>query len=124
MEKNDYVQMMKMYSDVQKAYTQYAVGSLVLPLTFLKDILGIPKDTSVAPYVNYWLWLGWLGLLVCIGASMAYQTASARRIAEFTGGAPFSKTYPRFWFNLSTIGFFIGLVMLVVGIVTAPAYKP
>jgi hypothetical protein len=49
----DFVQMMKGYSEVQKTYTQYAVGSLVLPLTFLRDLLGIPKEAAVGPYVNY-----------------------------------------------------------------------
>lgn len=117
----DFVQMMKGYSDVQKTYTQYAVASLVLPLTFLRDLLGIPKEAAVGPFVNYWLWLGWVGLLVCIGASLAYQTVASRRIAEYLGGAPFLKSYPRFWFNLATGGFFVGLVCLFIGVVQAKA---
>jgi hypothetical protein len=117
----DFVQMMKGYSEVQKTYTQYAVGSLVLPLTFLRDLLGIPKEAAVGPYVNYWLWLGWVGLLACIGASLAYQTVASRRIAEYLGGAPFQKSYPRFWFNLATGGFFVGLVCLFIGVVHAKA---
>lgn len=119
MEKSDFVQMMKGYSEVQKTYTQYAVASLVLPITFLRDLLGIPKDEALQPFLNYWLWLGWVGLLVCIAASLAYQTVAAKRIAEYTGGSPFLKSYPRLWFNLATGGFFVGILCLFLGVVLA-----
>ena len=115
----DFIQMMRGYSDVQKTYTQYAVGSLVLPLTFLRELLGIPKDTPIEPYINYFLWVGWIGLLTCVGTSLAYQTVAARRIAEYLGGAPFQKTYPRLWFGLATGSFFVGLLCLFIGVVQA-----
>src|SRR5688572_27357572 len=102
MDKNDFVQMMKEYSEVQKTYTQYAVGSLVLPITFIRDLLGVPERTALHLYLNYSLWIGWGGLLVCVAASLAYQTVAAKRIAEYTGGSPYLKSYPRFWFNLAT----------------------
>lgn len=125
MDKADFVQMMKGYSEVQKTYTQYAVASLLLPITFLRDLLGIPKEAALQPYLNCWLWLGWVGLIVCVASSMAYQTVAARRIAEYTGGAPFQKSYPRIWFNMATIGFFVGVVCLFLGVVAAqPPHKP
>ena len=119
MDKSDFVQMMKGYSEVQKTYTQYAVASLLLPITFLRDLLGIPKEAALQPYLNCWLWVGWVGLIVCIASSMAYQTVAARRIAEYTGGAPFQKSYPRIWFNIATAGFFVGVLCLFLGVVTA-----
>lgn len=124
MEKSDFILIMKGYSEVQKTYTQYAVASLLLPITFLRDLLGIPKDAALQAYLNYWLWLGWAGLLVCIASSMAYQTVAARRIAEHTGGAPFQKSYPRVWFNLATGSFFVGILCLVLGVVTAKSPSP
>ncbi len=125
MDKSDFVQMMRGYSDVQRTYTQYAVASLVLPLTFLRDLLGIPKETALAAYIDGWLWVGWVGLLVSILFSLAYQTVAARRIAEFTGGASFQLSYPRFWFIGSTTAFFVGITCLFIGVVRAPgAAKP
>lgn len=117
MDKSDFVQMMKGYSEVQKSYTQYAVASLVLPLTFIRDLLGVPKETALQPYLNYWLWIGWVGLLVCIASSLVYQTVAAKRIAEYVGGSPYLKSYPRFWFNLATGGFFVGILCLFLGVV-------
>jgi hypothetical protein len=117
--------MMRGYSDVQRSFTQYAVASLVLPLTFLRDLLGIPKEVALAGYIDSWLWIGWVGLLLTILFSLAYQTIAARRIAEVTGGAPFLFTYPRFWFISSTTAFFVGITCLFIGVVRAPgANKP
>lgn len=126
MEKADFVLMMKGYSEVQKTYTQYAVASLLLPLTFIRELLGVPKDAALQPYVNHWLWIGWTALLVCIASSLVYQTVAARRIAEYTGGSPFLKSYPRLWFNLATGGFFVGLLCLFLGVIRthAPVAPP
>jgi len=120
MEKSDFVQMMKGYSEVQKTYTQYAVASLLLPITFLRDLLEVPKGVALQSLIaiNDWLLFGWVGLIVCLASSMAYQTVAARRIAEYIGGAPVLKSYPRIWFNLATAGFFVGILCLFLGIVT------
>lgn len=119
MEKADFVQMMKVYSEVQRTYTQYAVASLVLPLTFIRDLLGVAKDAALQPYLNYGLWVGWIGLLICIASSLAYQTVAAKRIEEYTGGSQDLKSYPRFLFNLATGAFFVGILCLFLGVVYA-----
>lgn len=121
MEKDDYVQMMKAYAEVSKTYVQLAVGSLVLPLTFIKDLLNVKQGSPLQPLINNYLLWGWGMLLVCIATGMLYQVIAARRIAEFTGGAPFTKTYPRFFFNISVICFFIGLLLFAIGVALAPA---
>jgi hypothetical protein len=120
MEKADYVQMMKGYAEVSKTYVQLAVGSLVLPLTFIRDVLGVKSGEALKPFINGYLWCGWLMLLTCIATGLIYQVVAARRIAEFTGGAPHTKNYPRLFFNASVVSFMLGIVLFVAGVALAP----
>ena len=63
MEKADFVQMMKGYAEVSKTYTQLAVGSLVIPLTFIRDLLGVSKDEPLPRTSGSGC--GWDGAVFC-----------------------------------------------------------
>ncbi len=36
-----------------------ATGSLVLPVFFLREFLGVPKEKALAPVLNGWALKGW-----------------------------------------------------------------
>ena len=51
MDKGDYVALMQKYIEATKSVVQLATASLILPLFFIRKILGVPEETD-AEHVN------------------------------------------------------------------------
>jgi hypothetical protein len=115
---DDYARMMNGFSEVTKTYVQLAVAALVLPLTFIRDILGVATGPLQAD-LNIFLFAGWGMLLLSIGAGMLYQVIAARRIAEELTGSKAMRSFPRTFFQTCVISFFGGIFFFVVGMVTS-----
>lgn len=66
------------YSKIVAALISLSTASLVLPVLFLREFLGIPKEKALAPYLNGWAYLGWgsLGLSILLG--LAYSWFSVK----------------------------------------------
>jgi hypothetical protein len=54
------------YSSVVATVISLATGSLVLPVFFLREFLGVPKEKALLPFLNVWAYLGW----GCLGGSI------------------------------------------------------
>jgi hypothetical protein len=58
--------------------TNLATAALVLPVLFLKDILGLSEAQSIANAFNAWAYTGWLLLASSILAAVVYYYSSAK----------------------------------------------
>jgi hypothetical protein len=67
------IEVMKAWLEVSKDFTQLAIGALVLPISFIRMILGVPNGKSIKPYLNNYLYGAWLFLFSSIGFGMLYQ---------------------------------------------------
>jgi hypothetical protein len=46
------IEVMKARLEVSKDFTQLAIGALVLPISFIRMILGVPNGKSIKPKLS------------------------------------------------------------------------
>ena len=73
-----YIKKMTMYSETIKTYIQIAMATLVVPITFYKQLLGLKDDDPVI--LDNWLICSWIVLLLSIGLGLFYQYFAIKRI--------------------------------------------
>lgn len=115
---NPYVVMMQGWLAVSSDNMQLAVASLVLPVVFLRQVLGVPEGETLSSRLNGWLYASWLILLVSIGFWMFYQTIATCRIGERLGngdGLACRIGDPNIVFSLAAASLVAGVVSFVVG---------
>ncbi|MGA3016015.1 MAG: hypothetical protein ABSF62_02770 [Bryobacteraceae bacterium] len=57
-----------------------ATGSLVLPVLFLRDFLGIPREKALLQFLNCWVYAAWICFAVSIFLGLAYTWLSVKWI--------------------------------------------
>jgi hypothetical protein len=77
--------VMGVFIDNAKTYVQLSAGGLLLTITFLHEILGVPKDQRVL--ADVWLVLSWSGFLGAIVFGALYQYFAAKFL-EWKSGVP------------------------------------
>ncbi len=75
--------VMELFIDNAKTYVQLSVGALVLSVTFLHDILGVPKDHKVQ--VPPGLLACWIFFLVAVVSGALYQYHAVKYIEKASG---------------------------------------
>jgi hypothetical protein len=68
------------YSKIVASVISLATGSLVLPALFLREFLGVPKETALVPFLNWWVYAAWICLAVSILLGLAYAWLSVKWI--------------------------------------------
>jgi hypothetical protein len=109
-----YFRKMEMYSANAKNYIQISVGALFLPIIFSRQLLGIPDGTPME--VGLLLMFSWISFLVAIGAGLAYQYFSVKRIETRLEGikARFFDEHPGLIYGTMLITFYLGSVLFVI----------
>src|ERR1035441_4625792 len=69
--------VMSMYVDSGKAYIQVATGALVLPIVFLRNLLGLNERDPLG-WIPGPMWIFWILLLLSIGAGLLYQVKAVQ----------------------------------------------
>ncbi len=66
------------YSKIVTSVVSLATGSLVLPALFLREFLGIPKETALLPFLNWCVYAGWICFAVSILLGLAFAWLSVK----------------------------------------------
>jgi hypothetical protein len=119
--------VMGMYVDCVKGYIQVATGALVVPIVFLRNIVGL-RDGERIGWIPGPMKLAWVLLLMSIGAGLFYQIKAARYLEIRMEGSEVEQTAkwsrklegkPGLVFDAMAISFYLGNAFLVVGAVEA-----
>jgi hypothetical protein len=129
--------IMQMYVDNGKAYVQVATGALLLPITFLRNILGLGEHDALT-WIPAPIWISWISLLLSIGAGLLYQVKAVgylERAMEDEEEDPDSgdlsavqrwknmiETQPGIIFDLMAVTFYLGIFFFVIGAVEVRHY--
>src|SRR5690242_19668596 len=72
--------VMSMFTDNAKTYVQLSSGALAFSITFVHEVLGIPKDQPVT--LDRWTMASWIAFLVAIGAGSFYQYLAVKYLEK------------------------------------------
>src|SRR5713101_7459195 len=84
--------VMGIFIDNAKTYVQLSTGALLLTVTFLHDILGVPKDQTLA--TDRWLILSWWSFLLAIVSGALYQYYAAKFLEWKSGLCRTHRNWP------------------------------
>lgn len=108
--------VLPLYIDCAKAFSQMAIGALSLTIVFREKVLG----TSGPMKVSWLLIASWICFLISIGAGLCYQWLAIRLISLKDGYETpyFPLKYGVVWpgniFGLMLVSFFFGACLLVI----------
>jgi|GEM_PF-2222896 len=119
MSKDAYVSLMERWSQTAKDCTQIATAGLILPVFFIRDVLGVPAGKPLGPALHWPFYLSWslLGLAVLIG--LLYQATVTRLIEQALVGTENSALFPHWQFRVMIGAIVFGLLFFVVGVATS-----
>lgn len=118
---NPDVAVMQAWIAVASDYSKLAVAALILPIIFLRNLLGIPDGKSLYPYINKLLYASWIFLFISIGLGMLYQAIATCYIGtHLVNRAAFACKFPaQETFQLFTGSFLFGIGFFLVGVAMA-----
>ena len=73
MSSDEYKQIMSMFSENAKTYTQVAIAALLLPITFIRQVIGVAQNEPIKAYLDWVLVSSWLLFLIAIASGLLYQ---------------------------------------------------
>ena len=72
--------------DVAQGYREIVIASLVLPIVFLRKLLGVPDGKSVLPHLNKYFILAWVLLGLSIALGILYESVATCRVVQAKTG--------------------------------------
>ncbi len=79
----EYRQIMSMFSDTAKTYTQLSIAALILPITFIRQALGVTAEKSIKDHLSWPLVCSWLLFLIAIAAGLLYQYIAVKLVEGY-----------------------------------------
>lgn len=119
---NPYVTMMQAWIELASGNMQIAIGALILPIVFLRQVIGIPDGQSISSRLNKWLYTSWALLCLSILSWMFYQSIAICRVGQKLGngsGCTCDIIEPELVFTFGSISLVVGIVLFAIGAVTA-----
>ncbi|MGF7149535.1 hypothetical protein FHS96_003186 [Sphingomonas zeicaulis] len=116
MNTENYVRMMERWSQIAKDCTQVAVAALVLPVVFIRTVVGIEEGKPIIDALNGWFYASWTLLVSAIAMGFLYQISSARLIQAALLGTPAMPLYPEWQFRIMCACIIFGIILFVVGV--------
>jgi len=115
------IEVMKAWMAVASDYHKLAVGALILPIVFLRNLLGVPEGEALYPYINKYLYISWGLLFSSVGLGMLYHATATCIVAEHLVdiGAPACALPAQIVFRFFTGSFILGIGFFLIGVLTA-----
>jgi hypothetical protein len=85
--------VMAVFIDNAKTYVQLSAGALLLSVTFLHEILGIPKEQKLP--TDHWLVASWWSFLAAIVFGALYQYYAAKFLEWKSGVSRGHHSWPQ-----------------------------
>jgi hypothetical protein len=80
MSSDEYKQIVSMFSDNAKTYTQVSTAALLLPITFIRQVIGVTQEQPIKAYLDWVLISSWLLFLIAIASGLLYQYIAVKLI--------------------------------------------
>ena len=106
--------MMTEYRGFASYLTQMSVASLILPIFFIRDIMGVPENESIGDHINLYIILSWVLLFTAIGSGIWYQYVATKKIIEGTGKRI---RRPVLFFGIMLGAFYLGIGFFILSII-------
>lgn len=110
------------FIDNAKTYVQLSSAALLLSITFLREILGIPKEPKMP--TDPWLILSWLSFLVAIVFGALYQYYAAKFLEWRSGLSRSHRSWPQWlvqhpWppYGAMLVAFYFGGIFFTIAAV-------
>ena len=123
MKPDEYKQIVSMFSENAKTYTQVSIAALLLPITFIRQVLGVPPTKSIVESLSWPLYPSWALLLVAIAAGLLYQYIAVKLVEarfenseELYGMLKCFIKKPHIIYAAMMLAFYLGAFFFVVGI--------
>ena len=121
MTKEEYKQIINMFSEKAKTYTQVSIAGLILPINFIRQVLGVTQEKAIKEYLTWPLVLSWLLFLIAIATGLLYQYIAVKLIearfenwADFYGGLKWFIDRPDKIYAAMMIAFYVGALLFVL----------
>lgn len=97
------------YSKIVSSVVSLATGAIILPVLFLREFLGVPKEKALLPFLNCWAYVSWfcLGASVLLGLFYSWLSVKWVKLAWGFQIKHFPEDRLDRWLNV----FFVGMVM-------------
>jgi hypothetical protein len=108
--------VMQMFIDNAKTYLQLSTGALILSITFMREVVGVPQNTALHP--GRALIAAWICFLVAVITGALYQYHAVKYV-ELHSGLPRShrswsdrfNRHPYLLYGAMLISFFSGAAL-------------
>jgi len=121
MTKEEYKQIMSMFSDNAKTYTQVSIAALILPITFIRQVLGVTAEKPIKDYLSWPLIASWLIFLIAIASGLLYQYIAVKLVEacfeksnNFYGGMKWFIDRPEKVYATMMISFYLAALLFVI----------
>lgn len=116
-EKKWYLEVMKLYSDTAKTFTQLSVAALVLPIVFAREILAVDPKMPIS--VDALLIAMWVLFLVATAAGLLYQYLAVKYLVANYWPPPNEQPAwlvdnPGYVYGTMLVAFFLAACLFVV----------
>jgi hypothetical protein len=108
------------YAKIVSSVTSLATGALVLPALFLREFLGVPKETALLPFINWWAYVAWscFGLSIILGLGYSWLSVKWVKLAWGIPIKHLPEARLNFWLDFLFVSmalcFLAGMLFLVV----------
>ena len=117
---NKEFKLMGLFIDNAKTYTQLSGAAIALSVTFLREVVGVAKDTPIS--LDWSLVVSWLCFLIAIGAGVSYQYFAAKFLEWKSNIVRHHESHPRYliehpWrlYLIMLVTFYAGAISFTVG---------
>ena len=114
MTNDEFRQLLTLFSDNAKTYTQISTAALILPIIFIRQVLGIEPSQSIKENLDWALVISWIFFLLAIAAGLFYQYVAVKRIEAWLLGKNKLLGMARSIYSIMLISFYLGAFFFVV----------
>ena len=110
--------IMDLFSQTAKIYTNISVAALMLPITFIRQVLGIGEKDPIKASLDYYMICSWGFFLLAIGSGLLYQYLAVKFIEskmEKKQNVSWFVANPGYIYGIMLGAFFIGALLFTLG---------
>lgn len=113
-------QLMGLFIDNAKTYTQLSGAAIALSITFIHEVVGVEKGKPIS--LDWSLMVSWICFLIAIGAGVSYQYFAVKFLEMKSQLHRHHRSYPKFliehpWpmYSIMLVAFYAGAICFTVG---------
>lgn len=103
--------------ELAQGYREVVTAAFLLPIFFLRQIIGVDEGKSVVPHINLFFIISWIFLALSVASGILYENAATCIILQAeTNKTGFACNFPAWFLYISYMGLFVvGLIFFGLG---------